>query len=363
MQDSSQPLWVIQTAFVGDIILTLPFVHELCRITESNRTPVVIVTTASGIEIIDVAKRQGLSHYADRIHPVLWEKKKSEGRGLGILKFSKNLSSRLGKPQTVFCLQRGLRSALLAYSSGAPERVGFSTGGAAAFFYSLCVRREWDTGRHEIEKNLDLLRAWAPGSSLPPWITPEQKSLLRVKFPQPDQRVRAATQGPFVALSLGSPWATKRWPVRHAAELSRSLTAKGITVKLLGDKTAQPLAAELILQNPSLLVEDLTGKTSIADWIDQISNANFLVSGDSAAVHVASDLGVPVVALFGPTLPEFGFAPWRKSSTALGIKLDCRPCHIHGPRVCPKGHHKCLENLDDRDVYRVLEKFEGLKIF
>jgi heptosyltransferase-2 len=117
------------------------------------------------------------------------------------------------------------------------------------------------------------------------------------------------------------------------------------------------LADELLRKFQSRLLSDQVGKTDMRGWCDLIDASAVLVSGDSASVHVASDLGVPVVALFGPTVPDFGFAPWRPNSRVLQIEnLACRPCSIHGPKECPLGHHKCLKNVGADQVFAVTKR-------
>ncbi len=252
----------------------------------------------------------------------------------------------LGEADLVFCLQRSFRTALLALMTGATRRVGFSSG-AASFLYTQAVRRSWDQGEHEIEKNLDLLRAAWPARAIPAWRGLDKPSLLAAGM-RPERRRDA------VALALGSPWPTKRWPVENAAELCRIWTDQGVDVLLLGDPSARELADALVAQVPSRLIQDHVGRTGMKEWVDLLDSCALLVSGDSASVHVASDLGVPVIALFGPTIPEFGFAPWRSHSKVLqATDLSCRPCDIHGPKSCPLGHHKCLKNIVAEQIIRL----------
>ena len=160
-----------------------------------------------------------------------------------------------------------------------------------------------------------------------------------------------------VALSLGSPWGTKRWDINQATQLVKALTSDGVEVRLIGDEATATLIKPIREAIPSLLVKDLCGKTTIEALIDVIDDCDALVSNDSAPVHLASDLGVPTLALFGPTILEFGFAPWRRGSLALGvIDLPCRPCDIHGPMVCPLGHHKCMKELGSDRVLRQMRR-------
>jgi heptosyltransferase-2 len=340
-------IWVMQTAFLGDCVLSLPFVKRLCaRFPEAR---VQIITAPAGAEVYRLSLERGLWDETERLSVHVFEKRGLHAGLRGQFDFLRDLKGGEGAPDAVFCLQRSFRTASLAWLSGAEERIGFASG-AASFLYTRAVARQWMNGRHEIEKNLDLLRVFDDEThKTEPWVAKGAPSLLRALRPA------LVPADPAVVISLGSPWPTKRWPVENALPLVRALVDEGHRVQLVGDASAAGLAAQIRAELPSLLVEDHCGRTSIRSWVDLISEARAVVSGDSAAVHVASDLGVPVVALFGPTLPDFGFAPWRRGSLALGVNsLSCRPCDIHGPKECPLGHHRCLKDLGGARVHQVL---------
>ena len=87
-----------------------------------------------------------------------------------------------------------------------------------------------------------------------------------------------------------------------------------------------------------------------------------LVTNDSAPLHLATAMGTPMVALFGPTVTEFGFGPLRPGDVALGVDgLLCRPCSAHGPPKCPLGHHRCMRDLTVEAVVRAIEDMGALR--
>jgi heptosyltransferase II len=339
------PQWIVQTSFVGDCVLSLPFLHELARLEEGSELSVI---AQPGIQsaLFRLALERGLKAQASRFRVLSLDKKGGERSLLGMNRWVKQQIKESQRPETVFCLQRSFRTGLLALLSGATHRVGFSSG-AASFLYTRPVRRGWDKGEHEIEKNLDMLRAVFPQARIPAWRGLDKPSLLGAAE-------RPQRSGERAALALGSPWPTKRWPVENAVELCRRWVDQGVEVHLVGDTAARDLADALKLQVPSRLVFDHVAQTGMREWVDLLDSCSVLVSGDSASVHIASDLALPVVALFGPTVPEFGFAPWRTHSRVLqSTELSCRPCSIHGPRECPLTHHKCLKNIGAEQVMRL----------
>ncbi len=337
--------WVVQTSFVGDCVLSLPFLHELLKLLEmQNPQGQIIWVTQPGIQEQMMALALERSFNKKRLKVILRVLDK-RGHDRSLLKtYSKvrGWARAMGKPDEVYCLQRSFRSALVALASGAEERIGFGSG-AASFMYTKSIARSWDIGVHEIEKNLDLLRVNHEISS---WEDEPRPSFLGASQ-RPIRKVDC------IAVALGSPWPTKRWPVEHVASYVERMTQEGFEVNLIGDPSAREIADAVIKKNDSLLIKDHVGKTGAKDWVDLIDQCGVLVSGDSASVHVASDLGVPVLALFGPTIPDFGFAPWRRGSRVLQVKdLPCRPCDIHGPKKCPLRHHRCLVEISPERVFR-----------
>ena len=85
-----------------------------------------------------------------------------------------------------------------------------------------------------------------------------------------------------------------------------------------------------------------------------LRQASVLVSGDTGVMHMATAVGTPVVALFGPTVQAFGFFPYAERARVLELSLGCRPCSSKGGPQCPLGHHRCLHDLSPELVYQTL---------
>jgi heptosyltransferase-2 len=156
----------------------------------------------------------------------------------------------------------------------------------------------------------------------------------------------------LIALAPGSIWATKRWPGFPA--LATSLSSHGRVV-IVGGPADRALAAMITATTPDAI--DATGRFSLLASAELIRRAALLVTNDSLPQHLASAMGTPTVTIFGPTVPGFGFGPLAPGSIATFHEtLTCRPCHPHGPAVCPLGHHKCMRDLTAAAVLaRVLE--------
>jgi len=326
---------VIQTSFLGDLVLTTPLLAELAR-----RGPVHVVATPAGAPLLarnpDVA---GVTIYD----------KRGTARGVGGLA---NVAAELdaarsraavegAKDAAAYLAQGSVRSAALARLAGFRTRVGFSTS-AGRWLYTRRVLYRDD--RHHAERLWGL--ATGNADVLP---TPEQ---LRPRlFPGGAEREAvdrlvadgALGSAPLIALAPGSVWATKRWP--YYAELAARLPSH-VRLAVVGAKDDAPLAAEISAAAPGRVV-DATGRLSLLGSAELIRRCRVLITNDSAPQHLASAMGTPTITAFGPTVPEFGFGPLAPHSATAGVSgLDCRPCDRHGPARCPLGHWRCMRELD-----------------
>jgi heptosyltransferase-2 len=125
---------------------------------------------------------------------------------------------------------------------------------------------------------------------------------------------------------------------------------------VLGNRGEKGLTAQ-VAQAAGNAALDLGGQTDLPLAAALLSRAKVLLSNDSGLMHLAEAVGTPVVALFGSTVPDLGFRPWRPESRVLGVDLPCRPCHVHGRKSCPLGHFECMRGLA---VERALDAVAGL---
>jgi heptosyltransferase-2 len=149
---------------------------------------------------------------------------------------------------------------------------------------------------------------------------------------------------PLVAVAPGAAHATKRWPAEHWVELIGRITATGADVAVLGGPDdADGAAALASASGPHAAA--LAGTLGLQETGAVIRRAEALISGDTGVMHMATGVGTPVLALFGPTVRQFGFFPYRSPARVVELDLPCRPCSAHGTRRCPLGHHHCLRRM------------------
>lgn len=243
-----------------------------------------------------------------------------------------------GGGNVAYCAQGSLRSAALAALGGYRERVGFDTSdGRWLYTRRVPYRRD----QHHAERLMRL----AVGTDAPV----DRASLAPRLFPTPaDQevvdrllQVNGAAGERLIALAPGSIWATKRWP--GFPSLAGALRSKGRII-VIGGAADRELATAILESSPDAI--DTTGHLSLLASAELIRRAALLVTNDSLPQHLASAMGTRTLTIFGPTIPGFGFGPLApESGTAGHPSLTCRPCHPHGPAVCPLGHHLCMRDL------------------
>ncbi len=149
----------------------------------------------------------------------------------------------------------------------------------------------------------------------------------------------------LVALAPGAAHATKRWPALHWIELAKLLRDTGAELVVLGGPDDAKLG-QVIASTVGAGAASLAGALELQETGAVINRSAALISGDTGVMHMATGVGTPVVALFGPTVREFGFFPYRtKRGVVLELTLGCRPCSAHGGSRCPLGHHRCMRDI------------------
>ncbi|MGH7527737.1 MAG: lipopolysaccharide heptosyltransferase II [Gemmatimonadales bacterium] len=158
---------------------------------------------------------------------------------------------------------------------------------------------------------------------------------------------------PLVAIAPGAAHATKRWPVDHWVELTQRLTPTGADVVVVGGPGDVEVGHQIV-SRAGPHVASTAGSLGLQQTGAVIRRASAVISGDTGLMHMATAVGTPVVAIFGPTVRPFGFFPYRSQAVVMEQDLACRPCSAHGGQRCPLGHHLCLRATTPEDVFTAL---------
>jgi len=329
---------IIQTAFLGDVILCTPLLKATRKLFPH-----------SFISFLLIPETKNIVENNPHLDEIIVYDKKGKEKGLRIFfKMIKKIKTR--NFGLALIPHRYLRSALLACFAKIPQRTGFdkSTG---CFLFTKKVT--YQNNSHEVDRNLSLLNDFSHDSlDNTPELFPESKDYSYVSQLLQESGVKENDK--IVGIAPGSVWATKRWLPERFAEVSDLLIKKaGTEVIFLGSREDEKLCLEianLMKEKPVILA----GKTTILQSAVIISKCKAILSNDSAPVHIASAMKKPVVAIFGSTIPEFGFAPYGEGNMIIEKKMDCRPCGIHGKDKCPKKHFKCMTEITTKEVFEAL---------
>ncbi|HZY03541.1 MAG TPA: glycosyltransferase family 9 protein [Anaeromyxobacteraceae bacterium] len=314
---------VVRYSALGDVVLATSVLEPLRESHPGVR--VEWVTDAAYAPLLEGLPELSAVHRLDRrgLRPAL-----ELGRALA------------GRFDVAVDLQGKVKSALVARA--APRRIAFQrrAPGRAAL-----AALGWDPplGRaHATELYAEALRPLGVERPGRPRVSLSPAARARA------EEALAGARGPAVALAPGARWATKRWPAARFARLAEALAADGASLVLAGGPGDAPALAAFRAACRAPVAADVSALPLDA-LAGALARVRLLVACDSGPVHLATAVGTPVLALFGPTPP----ARWgpRPPGRALQITISCAPCSNHGAERCPEGHHRCMLDLG---VERVL---------
>ncbi len=322
---------IIQTAFIGDVVLATSMVEKL---KESYPNSSIDFLLRKGNESL-------LTNHPHLRQVFVFDKKQGKYKNL----FGLLLQIRREKYDYVINAQRFFASGFLTAFSGAKETIGFNKN-PLSFLFSNSVDHSISAGdhdNHEVKRNHGLIEALTDASYTRPRLYPSKEDF---------EKVKKAT--PYICIAPASVWFTKQLPADKWIELIHK-QPEGLTIFLLGAKGDQALCKEIKDACSDHAVEILAGQLSFLESAALMQNARMNFVNDSAPLHFATAVNAPVAAMYCSTVPAFGFGPLSDVSHVFETneKLDCRPCGLHGYKACPKGHFKCA-NIDIEKVFTSL---------
>ena len=335
---------IFHTAFIGDIILMLPLIQVTRRSFPDARITVVAIPEAC----------ESLHNHPAIDEIIPYDKKGREAGMAGMVKMSRQLRER--KFDIALVPHRSIRSAVITRLAAIPQRVGFSTS-AGRFLFSQVV--PYVKGSHETVRNLSLLH--------PLGVTTSSRELPSLFPSQHDVEIidaliaQNASKAPLdaeqmIAVAPGSVWNTKRWPAEYFISLCKMFVQFGYSVALVGGEDDRSLCLDIEHRVGHGPVLNAAGALTLLQSAELIRRCRAIISNDSAPMHMAVAVRTPVVAIYGATVPEFGFAPLGEHDAILETSgLPCRPCSIHGGNVCPIKTFVCMNNISPKNVFEKVE--------
>ncbi len=310
---------VIQTAFPGDAILTLPLLQKLKEINPDSELSVICIPATRDIF--------NSSPAVDTVHVL---DKRGEHKSIKkLFRFARNIKG--SGIDELYSPHRSFRSVLLTYFINSPISVGFSN---SSFPYVFRKIVNYNRDIHEIERNLSLIN-YNGSNKLLPEIKLNNNSIIKV-----ERFIETLSMDKLAAIALGSVWATKKYPVGYFIRIGKYLNEKGFRVLLIGGKVDFE-ESELVKDKLDDAV-NIAGKFTIPESVEVLKSCKLLVCNDSAPTHMAVAANIKVFTIYCSTVPAFGFYPYNEGSQSFGLNdLQCKPCGIHGHKKCPETHFDC----------------------
>jgi heptosyltransferase-2 len=329
-----QKVLVIQTAFIGDVVLATGLLEKLNQYFPSSQ--------------IDLLVRKGnesLFHEHPFLHEVLvWDKRSHKYRNL--LAVSRQIQK--NQYELLINLQRFTATGLLTVFSGAKQKIGFDKNPLSAFFTTRIGHVVKDEGNalHEIERNHELIRALTDDTAARPKLYP---TIADKQF------VEAWQQKKYICIAPASVWFTKQFPSDQWVELIDALP-NDMHIHLLGAPGDADMCELMRISSSHPSVFNLAGKLSFLQSAALQQGAVMNYVNDSAPMHFASAVNAPVTAVYCSTIPAFGFGPLSDNSHIVETMqaLACRPCGLHGRKACPLGNFNCARTIQTKQLLATL---------
>jgi heptosyltransferase-2 len=334
MHSIPQKILVIQTAFIGDVVLATALLESLHQ---QNPDASISILVRKGNEALFKAHP-----FLDQV--LVWDKQQNKyGHWLQLL-----FNIRNNKFDAVVNVQRYAATGLWTALSCAKMKIGFDKNPFAFLFSNQIPHQSVGNGLHEIERNHALLA--------PLGVLPKAKPVL---YPSAeDEKLVASYQTqPYLCMAPASVWFTKQFPIHQWVKLLKHIPFEG-PIYLLGGPGDKTLNDQIIqqLQKPNLV--NMAGRLSFLASAALQKGAILNYVNDSAPMHFASAVNAPVAAIYCSTIPDFGYGPLSDTSFIIETKqaLTCRPCGLHGKKQCPLMHFNCAETIELEQIYQPLRQ-------
>jgi len=332
-----EKILIIQTAFIGDAVLTLPMIQQLKK---SNPDKL--------IDVVAAPRSREIFENSDAVNKVIiYDKHGKDKSVISLFRLARQLKAE--KYSVIYAPHRSFRTALLVFLTEVRQTYGFSN---SSFSYVYKYLIPYDPSSHEVKRNLVLAGIELADEE---WrILPEIKGNRSI-----EEKISNFLPGSqrYAAVAPGSVWYTKRYPAEYFKEIIRFLISSGFTVIITGGSSDQKYCDEIAQDFPEGRIINTAGEFSIRESIEILKHCDLLVSNDSAPTHFGMCARIPVVTIYCSTIPEFGFYPYYEKSEIINYThLKCKPCGIHGHQACPLGTFDCAHKIDINNIKSALNR-------
>ncbi len=333
-----QKFLVIQTAFIGDVVLSTAVVEKLHQSYPQSKIDFLVRKGNEGL----------LKHHPFLNEVLIWDKKSKKYKNL--LRILKQI--RRNKYDVVINIQRFAATGFLTVFSGAKQIIGFDKN-PWSFLFTKKIKHiisTKDNYIHEVNRNQRLIEHLTDAVAAKPALYPS---------PADYEKVKQYKSFPYICIAPASVWFTKQYPKEKWLSFINKLPTN-TSVYLLGAPSDNELCNFIATQSANKNVHDLAGKLNFLESAALQKDALMNYVNDSAPMHFASALNAPVTAIYCSTVPAFGFGPLSDKSFIVETEeyLPCKPCGLHGYQECPLDHFKCAYTIKDEQLLRVFDSVQ-----
>ncbi len=334
MATTFQSFLIIQTAFIGDVILATALIEKLRK----------FYPHAS----IDFLLRKGnetlLEGNPNIRKVIIWDKKKGKIKNL----FKLTAYVRSKKYDCVVNAHRFASSGLITVFSRSKIQTGFDKN-PWSFLFTHRIKHDLKLNLHETDRNQKLIE----------FITDSDRALPKL-YPSPMdfEKMSEFQTSRYICVAPTSVWFTKQFPVSQWIDFLYSINDEVDFIYLLGGPGDRAVCEDIRTNSNHYKVANLSGQLSFLESAALMKGAWMNFVNDSAPMHLASAMNAPVTAVFCSTVPSLGFGPLSEYSNIIETteKLECRPCGLHGYKKCPQGHFKCATTISVESLQNCLTK-------
>lgn len=330
------------TAFLGDAVLTLPLIRTVKAAYPDSPIDFYV---RKGVESLFAAQPELDNVYA-------YDKRGAQKSIFAAMSFGRELAKK--EYSLWISAHTSFRSGVIARWTSARTRIGYNKPAFNNWLYTTTVDRKFFE-LEEIERLMQLVKPLSITNTVdwPELVLPQQA------YNDADAYWNTHVDSPVLGVHPGSVWATKRWPAEFYAEVVAKAIDAGAQVMVFAGPGEEAIAQDVITQSgaaQSGRLLDLSGSLTLVQLAAYLNKLDCYVTNDSGPMHIAWAQRTPVTAIFGPTVRALGFYPRGEDSTVLETEIVCRPCGMHGPQTCPKGHFKCMHSVTPQVVWEDVRK-------
>lgn len=339
-KENYKKILIIRLSSIGDIILASPLIRLLKK--KFNQAKIDMVVCTEFEELICANPN---------INQVILFNRKT-GLG-GLLKLCKKI--REEEYDLIIDIHKKLRSFFICLTSGAKQKTSYNKHSFLRFLlvkFKVNCYKEIPFISNLYLKSIEKFGIVDDGGGLEFYITPSKEAVILELL-----RIEEVSKADIlIGIAPGAHWYTKRWFKERFIELANLLIQrKKAKIVIFGGKEEVELSNEIkaaLLHKPIIAA----GKLSLMETAALLRRCKVLITNDTGIMHIGAAVKTPVVAIFGPTVGEFGYYPYRVANRVISKSLPCKPCTTKGTSKCKINTFDCMRFISTNEVLEAVEE-------